>query len=453
MKHLAAERATIVILFFLFLTSAIFMATPVPAHASAVSLTGKYIMAFLACNTSTSTCSNPQNHMTHLAESNDSINWSPVPGFNPYSGSVPDAIRRGDTIYLYNPGTMVRFNLDTGAQSQPTSVSLKFSNGTSAIFVDPSVFLDSNSVIHLFYLPGIVGQDPAGCPTGQSTCTKRIISATEVTGSDGGSFIVDQGDRVSYQINQCCFSDPAVFHGAGGYYLYVSSGQAVLAFESSTLTGTYAAVQGLSSGVLVPQGTGGVPAGYYDNATQSFWTFVSQGTTVEVIARASTPNINSQIGSSSFSTVVSGCTFQGLGCSYTVESPGFHLNSPGPTSATSTSTSTTSTPTSTTSFSASATSTSSSSTTSISPTTTSKTPSPTITIATTSSAISSTSSQTSSTSTIPAPTPTTSATTPSGGIPEFPYQLLAATIFSILVVASYLALRNQRFRRAGAETA
>lgn len=417
------------------------MANPVPAHASAVSLTGKYIMAFLACDTSTSSCSNPQNHVTYLAESNDSINWSPVPGFKPYPGSVPDAIRRGDTVYLYNPGTMVRFDLDSGAQSQPTSVNLKFSNGTSAIFVDPSVFLDSAGVLHLFYLPGIVGQDPAQCPTGQSTCTKHIMSATEVTGSDGSSFVVDQGDRVSYQISQCCFSDPAVFHGAGGYYLYASFGQSVLAYASSTLTGTYAPVQGLGSGVLVPQGTGGVPAGYYDNATQSFWTFITQGTKVAAIARASTPNINSQIGSSSFSTVVSGCAFQGLGCSYTVESPGFHLNSPGPTFATSTSIA----------------STSSSSAESLSSSTTSRTSPPTATSVPTSSATTSntfTSSQTSSAPTNPAPTPTTSAATPGGGgIPEFPYQLLVATIFSILVVASYLAFRNQRFPRTAAETA
>lgn len=324
-------------------TAFVLALAPAPAQASKVALTGKYIMAFLACDTSTSACSNPQNHATHLAESNDSVNWSPVPGFKPYSGSVPDAIRRGNTIYVYNPGTLVRFHLDTGVQDQPKPVSLSFTNGTSAIFVDPSLFLDSSGILHLFYLPGISGQDPAQCPTGQSTCTKHIMSATETAGSDGGSFIVDPGTRADYSVNQCCFSDPAVFQGPAGYYLYTSEGQAVLAFDSPSLAGSYSQIQGLSNAVLVPQGTGGVPAGYYDNSSGAFWTFITQGQNVQVIARAATASLSSPVSSSSFSTILSGCNFPGLGCSYMVASPGFHLNTSGPASTTSTSASTTST--------------------------------------------------------------------------------------------------------------
>lgn len=316
---------------------------PAPSQASTATLAGKYVMAFLACNTATSACSNPQNHVTHLAESNDSINWSPVPGFKPYPGSVPDAIRRGSTIYVYNPGTLVRFHLDTGVQDQPRLVSLSFTNGTSAIFVDPSLVLDSSGILHLFYLPGIAGQDPAQCPTGQTTCTKHIMSATEVAGSDGGSFIVDPGTRVDFSVSQCCFSDPAVFQGPAGYYLYVSEGQAVLAFDSSSLAGSYSGIQGLSNAVLVPQGTGGVPAGYYDDSSRTFWTFITQGQSVQVIARASTSSIGSEASGSSFSTILSGCSFRGLGCSYTVGSPGFHLNTPGPAPTTSTTLATTST--------------------------------------------------------------------------------------------------------------
>lgn len=304
-------------------------ARPAPAAAAQVPLTDKYIMAFLACNTATSDCSNPQNHETYLAESNDSVSWSSVSGFRPYPGSVPDVTRRGNTVYLYNPGTLVRFHLDTGIEDAPISVGLRFSNGTSATFVDPSLFLDASGTLHLFYLPGISGQDPAQCAVGQSTCTKHIMSATEVAGSDGNSFLTDSGTRVDFSISGCCFSDPAVFQGPNAYYLYVSEGQSVLAFESTSLTGRYSPVQGLSGGTLVPQGVGGVPAGYYDSSSGMYWTFVSQGSTTAVIARASTSSISSPIRAASFSTVLSGCNLPQLGCSYLVASPGFHANSVG----------------------------------------------------------------------------------------------------------------------------
>jgi len=432
LEHPAAERAATVAVLLLIAASAVFVTAPVSVQAAAVSLTGKYIMAFLACNTSAATCSSPQNHVTHLAESNDSISWVPVPGLTPYSGSVPDAIRRGSAIYLYNPGTYVRFDLNTGTQTRSATVTLKFANGTTALYVDPSVYLDSGGTLHLFYLPGIIGQDPAQCPSGHSPCTKYIMSATEVAGSDGSSFIVDSGIRASYQINQCCFSDPAVFKGPSGYYLYVSEGQSVLAFDSTTLAGSYSPVQGLASAVLVPPGMGGVPSGYYDNATQSFWTYVSQGMNVETIARASTANVNSQIGSSSFSTVISGCTFQGLGCSFTVGSPAIHLNVAGPSSTTS---STTLGSSSTSSSSSSRTTSSSSSAQTV---TTSSLPPATTTVSSTSKPV-------------PTTTASSTSTTSAGGIPEFPYQALTVAVLAILVPVSYLLARTQKLRRTGSE--
>lgn len=386
MKHSGANGASVALTFILIGTAFLLTAIPPPTSAASVSLTGKYLLAFLACDTSVNNCSSPQNHVTHLAESNDSINWTPVPVFRPYSmGSVPDAIRRGDTVYVYNPNILVRFHLDTGVQDAPTSVGLRFANGTSATFVDPSLILDSAGTLHLFYLPGVTGGDPAQCATGQSPCTKHIMSATEVAGSNGGSFLVDSGTRADGTIQQCCFSDPAVFEGPAGYYLYVSEGQSVLAFESSTLTGSYASIPGLSGGVLVQQGTGGVPSGYYDNTTSSFWTYISQGTTVETIARASTSSISSSISGSSFSSTLSGSTFPGLGSSYTVGSPAIHLNTPGPTSTTSTSTSTSTTSTSR----------------------------------------------------------TTTSSASGGGIPEFPFQIVATTFFTVLLVTSFLLARHR----------
>ncbi len=287
-------------------------------------VTGNYLMTFLACTGKS--CFNPQYHTTYLAQSNDGSNWTLVPGFKPYAGSVPDLVRRGGTLYLYNPGTVVIYNISTSAQSAPIPVTLEYPNGTvsSDGFVDPSPTL-SNGTIVLFYLPGIPGQDPAQCPTGQSSCTKSIMSATEASGSNGTVFVVDPGVRVSVSITSPgTASDPAVFKTPTGYALYLSEGQSVVAFSSATLQGSYTPIPGLPEGVLVQQGTGGVPSGRYNPQTGQYWTYVSHSPLggTGVIDLAITSDISSQIPSAAFSTVVSGCDFAALGCNYSVESPG-----------------------------------------------------------------------------------------------------------------------------------
>jgi len=78
------------------------------------------------------------------------------------------------------------------------------------------------------------------------------------------------------------------------------------------------------------------------------------------------------------------------------------------------------------------------STTSISATSTTSTPS------TTSTSASSAATTSSTTTSGPAPfTSTTSTSGGGGGVPEFPYQFAAATIFTLLLVASYLVLRRR----------
>jgi len=69
-------------------------------------ITAPYLMAFHACDTSAGIdCNMPMNHKVYLAQSEDGVNWSLVPGWQPFQGSVPDVIRRGDTLYIYTPGT------------------------------------------------------------------------------------------------------------------------------------------------------------------------------------------------------------------------------------------------------------------------------------------------------------------------------------------------------------
>jgi hypothetical protein len=83
-------------------------------------------------------------------------------------------------------------------------------------------------------------------------------------------------------------------------------------------------------------------------------------------------------------------------------------------------------------------STTSSNTSSTSTSSTTSSTSTTSTTSTTSAIPSSTSSSSSTTTTVSSSTSSSSG----GGIPEFPYQVLAVTVFTLLVLASYLAVRR-----------
>lgn len=298
--------------------------------AEPYALNAKYIMAFHACNTAATTCSDPRNHRVYVAQSDEGITWSLLSGYTSYSGSVPDIIRRGNTLYVYTPGMMRRYMIDTGTwkDSAPVSASIKLSSGESEEFVDPSPVLDNNGSIVLFYLVGQKGGDPARCLSGQATCTKTFRSATEVSGSDGTSFLVDEGNRVELIINSSeTASDPDVFKRPDGYVLYIARNGGIQALSSNDLRGNYQNIPGLPNGMLVAAGDGSVPAGYYDDTTGEYWTYVHrpQGNTSS-ISRAVHNRIDTALSASSFSAVISGSTFPDFESSYTVESPGFAVN-------------------------------------------------------------------------------------------------------------------------------
>jgi hypothetical protein len=295
-----------------------------PVTSTSATISGYYLMAFKACNP----CGNPLNDTTYLAQSSDGTTWSAIPGYVPYSGSVPGIVRRGKTIYMYTPGFLRRYHIDTNVYDSPVSVTVM---GTTNGFVDPDPIIDASGNIVLFYLPGLQGGDPAACPTGQSTCTHVIDSATEAAGSDGASFTRDAGDRATLTLSSggsgnlsMTASDPDVFAGPTGFVLYVSRGPSVEALSASMLQGTYSDISGLAGGMLV-NGAGGVPTGHYFSSTGQFWTYISA--TDNTIKLAVTTSLGTAIPSTSFSTVLSGATFPGLGGS-TVGSPDFALNSP-----------------------------------------------------------------------------------------------------------------------------
>lgn len=280
----------------------------------------RFVMPLHACEPRASDCRDPRNHRVLLAQSADGRSFTPVPGFVSYRGSVPDAVRRGNTLYLFTPGELTRFHLDTGKLDPPVAVSLQGDPGGSG-FVDPSPVLDENGRIVLFYLPGILGGDPAGCPPGAPSCVKQIASATEVEGSDGQSFSIDTGARLHVTVgtseNYRTASDPDVFFDGKAWVVYVSHGASLSVWTSSVLRGTYIKTGDLTAG------TGGVGSGHFDEPAGRYWTYshvTKDGKSV--IRRAVHPSLMARLTESDFETVVTPETL-GLPATWDLYSPGF----------------------------------------------------------------------------------------------------------------------------------
>ncbi len=305
-------------------------AAPIPTLSSGAPLdiTGQYLMAFHACDTATTECRDPRNHQVYLAQSGDGAQWIIVPGWTPYAGSVPDVIRRGKILYIYTPGRLVRYHLDTGIFEGPMEVTVSGTQG----FVDPSAFVDDQGRLVLFFLYGQFGGDPAGCLPQETTCEKRFGSATEVEGSDGASFTVDEGNRATITLSTSggilSASDPDIFFDGAQYVLYGAYGPSTSVWTSPELRGTYTQVSTLPDGML-SNGTGGVAAGYFDPITQQYWTFAhapkqNQATSIR---RAAHADFSQQLSESGWSVVISGVAL-GLTQTTNIESAGFAVNAP-----------------------------------------------------------------------------------------------------------------------------
>lgn len=171
-------------------------------------------------------CMNPANHLVQLAQSADGRTWSLVGGWQSYKGSVPDVFRRGNTLYVFSTSGLMRVDMTTGVT---TTTNVTLSEGG---FVDPSIAQLPDGRLILFYLPSIMGQDPAQCAQGESSCVRQIRSAVEVAGSDGSQFTVDAGSRVSETITSGSFSDPDIFYNGTEWVIYVSRGPSVHAYTS-----------------------------------------------------------------------------------------------------------------------------------------------------------------------------------------------------------------------------
>ena len=274
--------------------------------------TQPYLMAFHTCATGATDCMNPSNHIVQLAQSADTISWSLVPGWQSYSGSVPDVFRRGNTIFVYSTNGLLRIDATTG---ETTTTSVTLSEGS---YVDPSLAQLPDGRLILFFLPGIGGQDPAACARGESSCVKQIRSAVEVAGSEGTRFTVDAGARVTETITSGTFSDPDIFYNGTEWVLYVSRGPSVHAYTSATMQGTFA-YQGIVSNLI-----GGVPSGLrMPDGSIATYVHSNVGSSTE-IRRATTATGTSRI--TAFQTVL---TAQSLGLGTHAESPGIAVNTAG----------------------------------------------------------------------------------------------------------------------------
>ncbi len=291
--------------------------------------TSKFLFAFHACDRATTDCGSPQNHRVHFASTDDGVTFTRLSGKG-VEGSVPDIIRRDDTIYAYTPGMVMRW---VDGSTEPAAAGPIKVNGLSGGFVDPSLTIDSQGRLVLFGMgsdatPG----DPAGCK-GATSCSKSFISATEVSGTDGAEFTLDPGDRVTLTVasngaagTYPSASDPDIFYDGTRYILYISHGTTTTSWTSSTLLGSYAQIKQPNGERLTR--AGGIACGYYDAASKKYWTYVHiQENGKSVIKRAVHDSIDTEINASSFTTVMSGASI-GLGESFNVESPSIAVNVP-----------------------------------------------------------------------------------------------------------------------------
>lgn len=279
-----------------------------------------YLMAFHTCTSST--CGDATKHVIYLAGSNDGISWTLIPQFSGISGSVPDLIFYNDFLYIFHAGNFQKnwAKLNACFQTVATGNASLTSSTDTGGFVDPSLILSGSDLI-LFYLPGSVGSDPAGCTT--YPCTKEIHSATADSASLE-SFTQVSGARVQATLDGSSlltFSDPdIVAKSDGSYLLYVSAGQDTLVYTGTSLTGTFSSPDG-STLREISNNSGGVPSAI--EVSGQIWLYVTTSgqSGVSTIRRAVSSDGITALADSAFSTVISSSVSSGFSSDTSVSSP------------------------------------------------------------------------------------------------------------------------------------
>lgn len=290
--------------------------------AHAAGMDRRFLLAFHACDGAA--CNDPRQHRVYLGQSNHGRRFEIVPGWTPYQGSVPEVLRRGETVYVYTVDRVRRARVDATAWRDPEPLVIRDATGTARGGVDPSAIVVDGRIF-LYVLEGAPGQDPARCPPGIDTCERHIWLAREDVGSDGVSFTLDAEPTLSVPVTPSLptASDPEVLAlPDGGYLMLVSRGMAVEAFRAGAPWGPWA-----SAGLVVDQGVGGVPSAAV--LGRRFFTYVaSRVAGTHVIRRAVTRSLESHVDTRKFVTIYPGVWGRNL-----VSSPSVALNvegTPGP---------------------------------------------------------------------------------------------------------------------------
>ncbi len=232
-----------------------------------------YLMAFHTCDPDQDACGDPMSHQVHVAGSDDGFHWTELAEVDPFPSSVPDLIVRDSVLYVYGLPQLRRFDLRTWDVQPLLALEILDQDGEEVFHADPSMVLGDDGLFVMFFLEGLQGEDPSGCPGDDYPCTKRILSATEVAGSDGHEFRVDDGARLEVPVEDTSgrVSDPDLVEGPEGWRMLLSRGQNVQVYGADTLRGTYAAVSELE----LNRGSGGVPAGQYIAESDLWWLYVT----------------------------------------------------------------------------------------------------------------------------------------------------------------------------------
>ena len=273
-----------------------------------------YLMAFHTCALGTE-CTNPMNHLIRLGSSPNGRSWAQLPGWQPYSGSVPDVFRRGNTAYVIGAG-LSRVNMTTG-QVTASSFSVKNAQGADALPRDASFAgqLPDGRLV-LVYVPSMQAIDP-------SSPTRTILLATEDKGSDGASFTYS-GDAIVISTASLPVrgdaTDPDIYWDGSRWVLLVSLGGNTVAYSSANLLGPFEA----STLTVVSQNNGGVPSAVLSTDNSTVFTYVNAGDRDNVSIRLGTSVAPPSL-ISSWSVVIPASQFG----TASAESPGVSLNSVG----------------------------------------------------------------------------------------------------------------------------
>jgi FG-GAP-like repeat len=323
-----------------FVSSFVAIALGATAQASSPlpTVTGRFIMSFFACTPGSCL---PTQDTIYLAQSNDGVNWSLVPGYPTQNGSVPTPVRRGDTLYVYyvNPiGSTVsvqKFHYSSGTWDAPVQITLNDPIGYGSL-VDPTAIIDANGKINLAYTSALanVNYEAGGCPPGQTTCVQHFRLATEDSASDGTSFTSSGPDLVSVPLGGAGqpdhAADPSLFQAGTQFVLTLSlatlSGNSpnsvVTLYTAPSLSGPYTLSSTLPNGVLIPN-PAGVGSGYFNNQLQQYWTYVQAAGglgPLTVISRAVKTSLSQQIQISDLTQVMSS-TSLGIGSNISLQHP------------------------------------------------------------------------------------------------------------------------------------